>query len=229
MSRYIISFFITLLSLQLSAQEKSLDSIEAKDTIVKTPLKIRFGFDTGGFVWAKLHDSEKLSFFVDANVYKNYLAFLELGYEDKHIANSFLDYNTSGNFVKLGVDYNLYNNWLDMDNDITIGLRYGQAFYKTRLNNYTINQQGAAIVPEPIAVNTLFDRQSASWIELVSTVQVETFKHVYLGYSIAFKRIIYHTKPDNFETAYIPGFNKRNAYSSFGFGMQYFISYRIKF
>ena len=230
MSKYIISLLFLFCSLSFFAQTQAKDTVAvSKDTITHQVFKIRFGVDLGSFILAKVQYSTNYSFFVDANVYKNYYGILEFGFEDKLTDTSLLIFNTKGNFVKLGVDYNLYDNWLDMDNDITVGLRYGQAFYATHLHSYTINQPGAVFPPQPLDVDVVFNDLSASWLELVSKVQVQTFKGLYLGYSINFKYLLHHTKPNDFETAYIPGFGKRNSYSNLGFGMQYFISYRIKF
>jgi hypothetical protein len=40
-------------------------------------------------------------------------------------------------YLKAGFDYNAYENWLDMENIISIGLRYGHSFNQ-ELNSYKI-------------------------------------------------------------------------------------------
>jgi hypothetical protein len=97
------------------------------------------------------------------------------------------------------------------------------------LNTYQINQPNSTISPEIVIANRKFENISANWFELISTMQAETFKNVYLGYTISFKYLINTEETDDFETAYIPGFYKKNSPTNFGFGMQYFIAYRIKF
>ena len=36
-----------------------------------------------------------------------------------------MDITTSGSYLKAGIDYNMYDNWLDMDNMIYAGFRIG--------------------------------------------------------------------------------------------------------
>jgi hypothetical protein len=40
--------------------------------------------------------------------------------------------------VSKGFDYNAYENWLDMENIISIGLRYGFSTFNQELNSYKI-------------------------------------------------------------------------------------------
>lgn len=227
--KYFVFFIFYTLSIHFFAQQKT-DSI-AKDSIVKVkqPVKIRFGFDTGKYVWAKLHNSVSYDFYIDANFYKEFYLLLAGGYE-KHLSdNKLLKYHTTGSYYKIGVMYNLYRNWLDMDNDICIGTDYAFARFDYLLHTYRINQPGAIFTPEPVVVEQTFDSNSAQWVELFARVQVETFKHLYLGYDVELKYLIHHSNIENFTIMYIPGFFNKNTYSRFGFGMQYFISYRITF
>jgi hypothetical protein len=36
---------------------------------------------------------------------------------------------TTGSYLKVGFDYNAYENWLDMENIISIGLHYGFQYF----------------------------------------------------------------------------------------------------
>ena len=224
--------FITLLlmfSLQLTAQQKN-DTI-VKDSIIPTkhPVKIRFGFDIGKYIWAKTQNSISYDFFVDANFYKEFYLVISGGFEKHLTDNNLLNYHTTGTYYKLGVMYNLYRNWLDMDNDVCIGANYAFAKFDYLLHSYRINQPGAVYTPEPVVVEQHFDNNSAQWFELYAQMQVETFKHLYLGYNVGLKYLLYSSDIENFTVTYIPGFFNKNTYSRFGFGMQYFISYRLKF
>jgi len=231
MLKYFIKILPIILSINLSAQQQ--DSLKINsDTIFShkhQPVKIRFGFDIGKYVWAQLNDSESYDFYVDANFYKNYYLIFLAGYEDHLKESSLLTYHTTGNYYKIGIDYNIYENWLDMDNDITIGVRYAYAGFDYLLNNYRINQPGAVITPEINEVNEYFENLNAQWFDFTAKIQAETFKNVYLGYAVSLKYLISYSHPEDFAVLYIPGFFERNSYSNFGFGMQYFISYRLKF
>jgi hypothetical protein len=49
----------------------------------------------------------------------------ELGNENKTTDDVRLNFTTKGSYLKVGFDYNAYENWLDMENVISIGMRYG--------------------------------------------------------------------------------------------------------
>jgi len=48
------------------------------------------------------------------------------------------NFTTKGTYFKAGFDYNLYENWLDMENMVYIGARYGVSSFSQTLNSYTI-------------------------------------------------------------------------------------------
>ena len=231
MSRFFISIlytFIFAISNGQIAKDTVAVAIDSVKTIPKTPLKFRLGFDVGKFAFAQLNDSQSIDFTLDIN-YKKYFVILEFGNEVKNIENSQLKFDVKGSYFRLGIDYDLYDNWKGMDNNITLGLRYGYAYFDTNLYGYTINQPNHAWQPQYDTVNKPYDNLSANWLEIVSKVQVETFRNLYLGYSISFKYLLSYTNPDNFSTIYIPGFFNKNSYSNIGFGMQYIISYQFNF
>jgi len=230
MLKYFIKIGFIILSINLSAQQDSLKLNTDTLTLHKRqPVKIRVGFDMGKYIWAQLNDSESYDFYIDANFYKNYYLIFLTGYEDHLTESSLLTYHTTGHYYKLGFDYNIYENWLDMDNDITIGVRYAYACFDYLLNTYRINQPSAVITPEVNEVNEYINNLDAQWLDFTAKIQAETFKNVYLGYAVSLKYLISYSHPGDFEVLYVPGFFERNSYSNFGFGMQYFISYRIKF
>jgi hypothetical protein len=228
MSKYSISILFLWLSLTLNAQQVN-DSI-SKDTISakNIPLRFRVGFDLGKFILAQVNDSQSVDFTIEGN-YKNYFAVVEFGLETRNIKNSLLQYDAKGSYFRIGFDYDLYDNWPGMYNNITLGMRYGHASYDSHLYGYTINQPNNAWQPQWVSTNKSFEGLSANWIEVVSKVQVETFKNLYMGYSISLKYLLNYAQAEDFDVAYIPGFFKRNAYSNLGFGMQYIISYQFDF
>jgi len=221
----IVVFIVTTANAQQDSLQQSVDSLPE----MKQPVKVRFGFDIGKYVWAQLNNSTSYDVYVDANFYKNYYLILEAGIENHLTESSLLNFNTEGIYFKIGVDYNLYKNWLDMDNDITVGVRYSFSKFDYLLHSFRINQPGSVYVPQLNEVDRSFENLSAQWLDITTKVQVETFKNLYLGYAVSIKYLFHYSKPDDFDVSYIPGFFERNAYSSFGFGMQYFIGYRLKF
>ena len=229
MLKYIINIIIILFLTSAIAQQDSLQQPVDSLQQIKHPLKARLGWDIGKYIWARLNNSTSYDIYADANVYKNYYMIFEAGVENHLTENSLLKYQTQGQYFKLGVDYNLYRNWLDMDNDISVGVRFGTAYFDYFLQEYRINQPGAWLVPQVHQTDLSFKDLSAQWLDFTTKIQAETFKNLYLGYAVSIKYLLHYTHPDNFDISYIPGFFERNAFSRFGFGMQYFISYQLKF
>jgi hypothetical protein len=61
----------------------------------------------------------------------------------------------------------------------------------------------------------------------VAGLKVETFKNVYLGFSLRLNKLLSDSEPDNFDTLFIPGFNKVTDDNTFGSGFNYTLTYSI--
>ncbi len=163
----------------------------------------------------------------DYRIYKDYYLAAELGNENMQITEGNLKVSDKGSYIKLGADYNAYENWAGMENMIIIGLRYGFSTFSQTLESYDIRTQrsyfGTNIIDTPEETKGL----TASWIELLAGVKVELFQNLYLGANVQLKRMITQTTPSNIDNLAIPGFGKTNDFSQFGVGYNYNISYLI--
>lgn len=163
----------------------------------------------------------------DYRIYKDYYLAAELGNENMQITEGNLKVSDKGSYIKLGADYNAYENWAGMENMIIIGLRYGFSTFSQTLESYDIRTQrsyfGTNIIDTPEETKGL----TASWIELLAGVKVELFQNLYLGANVQLKRMITQTTPSNIDNLAIPGFGKTNDFSQFGVGYSYNISYLI--
>jgi len=157
---------------------------------------------------------------------KHYIA-AEVGNENKTTDDERLNFTTKGSYLKVGFDYNGYENWLDMENIISIGLRYGFSTFNQQLNNYKIYNTNPYFgeIP-PIASGQKFNGLTASWIEVVAGMKAKMFNNVFVGFSIRLNRLMTNKQPDNFENLYIPGFN-RTYNGSFGVGFNYTVTYFV--
>ena len=165
----------------------------------------------------------------DYRLTKRYYLAGELGNENKSVQDNHIDFTTKGTFLKVGFDYNLYENWAGMRNLVFVGLRYGASTFSQNLNSYTVynpNQYfGAA---QPVLIDQKFDGLNAQWLEVVLGLKAEVFNNVFVGFSFRVNRLITNTKPENFDNLYIPGFN-RTYDGNFGAGFNYTISYFVPF
>ena len=165
---------------------------------------------TGDFRWSK----------------KYYLA-AEIGNENKTTLDDRLTSNSKGTYLKVGFDYNMYENWLDMENIISVGLRYGLSSFSQELNSYKIYNSHPYWGELPaVTTSEQFNGLSASWIEVVTGLKAKMFNNVFVGFSVQLKTLVTNKKPDGFDNLYIPGFN-RTYNGNFGIGFNYSISYFI--
>jgi hypothetical protein len=203
---------------------------EVKDSIpVKTD---RYGVRVGVDLYKLtrgLYDSDYkgVEFVGDYRLSKKYYLAAEIGSENKTTDDDRLNSTTKGSYLKAGFDYNLYENWLDMENLITIGLRYGFSTFSQKLNTYkTYNANPYWGEVPPVVSGEKFNGLSASWLEVNTGIKVKVFNNVFVGFSVQLKTLVTNKKPDNFDNLYIPGFN-RTYNGNFGVGFNYTVSYFI--
>jgi hypothetical protein len=211
-------------NLETAPQEQSEDSIPVK----KDRYGLRVGVDlfklTRGF-YDKNYKGIELT--GDFRWNKKYFLAAELGTENKTTQDDRLTTNSKGSYLKAGFDYNMYENWLDMENIISVGLRYGFSTFSQELNSYKIYNPNPYWGELPaIPVSEKFNGLSASWLEVVTGVKAKMFNNVFVGFSVQLKTLVTNKKPDNFDNLYIPGFN-RTYNGSFGIGFNYSVSYFI--
>ena len=156
---------------------------------------------------------------------KHYLA-AEIGNENKTVADDQLDFTTKGTYLKVGFDYNSYENWLGMNNMIYVGMRYGVSSFSQTLNSYSIYYANNYFPKPTVEAGTKYDGLSAQWIEVVAGVKAEMFPNFYVGFSFRMHNLITNKVPDNFDNLYIPGFNRTYG-GNFGAGFNYTISYFV--
>lgn len=211
-------------NIETVAQEQTEDSIPVK----KDRYGLRVGVDlfklTRGF-YDKNYKGIELT--GDFRWNKKYFLAAELGTENKTTEDNRLTSTSKGSYLKAGFDYNMYENWLDMENIISVGLRYGFSTFSQELNSYKIYNPNPYWEELPaIPASEKFNGLSASWIEVVTGVKAKMFNNVFVGFSIQLKTLITNKKPDGFDNLYIPGFN-RTYNGSFGIGFNYSVSYFI--
>jgi hypothetical protein len=204
--------------------EKKKDSIPPKTN--------RYGLRVGVDLYKltrSLYDKEYkgIEFVGDYRLTKKYYLAAELGNENKTTDDDRLNFTTKGSYLKVGFDYNGYQNWLNMENIISIGLRYGASTFSQELNSYKIYNANPYFGEVPILPSgDKFNGLTASWIEVVAGVKAKVINNVYLGFSLRLNKLISNDKPTNFDNLYIPGFN-RTYDGDFGVGVNYTITYFI--
>ncbi|OBX21997.1 MULTISPECIES: DUF6048 family protein [Bizionia] len=152
----------------------------------------------------------------------------EFGVEEKTTTTDYIDVTATGTYIKLGADYNAYENWYGMNNLLYGGFRVAFSNFSQDLNSFGVYSQNQYWAPQfSTSESKKFSGLNAVWAEFIVGLKVEVLTNLFLGVNAQFKYIITQSEPDNFENIYIPGYNKTYDSGSFGFGYGYNISYLI--
>ncbi len=226
-SKFTFSIGLVLLSFIGNAQEtatKKKDSIPIK--------KERYGLRVGVDLFKLSRsfyetDYRGLELVGDYRLTRRHFLAVEIGNENKTVDEDQLNFTTKGTYLKVGFDYNTYENWLNMENIISVGLRYGVSSFSQTLNNYTVYNPNPYFGETPLIVSgDNYDGLTAQWVEVVAGIKAKVFNNVFVGFSFRLNRMLSQKRPDNFDNLYIPGFN-RTYNGDYGAGFNYTVSYFI--
>lgn len=227
---YIINLiFLLLCGVFVNAQNDTLINTVNDSIKIKEKYGLRVGGDIGKLIRSFADDAYKgFEVSADYRLKKKLYIAGEIGFEEKNNTNDYLNVTTSGSYLKAGVDFNMYQNWLDMDNMIYTGFRIGASTFNQKLNSYTIYTTDQYWSPQFTSSELKeFNGLTAIWAEIILGVKAELFNNLYLGLNVQLKISVSETQPDNFGVVYIPGFNKTYDSSGIGVGYGYSLSYRI--
>lgn len=251
MFKYFISCICIFLGVQgLFAQKKGVDNIVNKAEVVETVATVkdsispfynpktyglRIGFDLIKPVYMFTKDYfSGVEIVADYRVKSNLFVAAEMGYVKRDLDEDQFSHTVDGSYLKAGINYNMFVNWLDMDNELYLGARYGFATFTNTLHNYTIFQNGDLTTPtngnffEPKEVTTPIEYAdlNAHWVELVAGIKVEVFSNLYFGFMVSISKLITSKTGANFDNTYAPGIGTISKNGS-GANINYTISYRI--
>lgn len=221
-SKYIFSAIFLCFGLMLQAQDTKKDSVK--------PKKERYGVRIGADLFKLSRsfydaDYKGIEFVGDYRLTRKYYLAAEIGNENKTTDEDQLNFTTKGSYLRFGFDYNMHENWLDLENMIYVGLRYGISTFSQELNNYRVyNPNPYFNESSNIEVGEKYSGLSAQWIEAVVGMKTQVFKNTFVGFSIRLSTLVTNKKPSGFDNLYIPGFN-RTYDGDFGFGFNYTVSY----
>jgi hypothetical protein len=222
MLKFIFSLALLALSINGNAQEKD-------TTTVSYPERygLRLGIDLHRLSKSFYEkDYKGLEIIGDYRLTQRFYLAGELGNEDKTVDDDRLNFTTKGTYFKAGFDFNSFENWLDMENMIYVGMRYGVSSFSQTLNNYKTYEPTNYYGENTVISGVKYNGLNASWIEIVGGVKAELFSNLYLGFSLRLNYLVSNKIPNNFDNLYIPGFN-RTYDGKFGTGINYTLSYFI--
>ena len=217
---------------------------QARDTTKKSEIYgLRLGVDLSRPLISLFKDGyQGLEIVGDYRLSQSWYLAVELGNESNTVEEvldnaeginriTIYEMNPSGSYIKLGVDFNTYQNWYGMNNSIIVGARYAFSTFSTSLDQYSIYDSNRYWNPETFLSGSEllgeYSGLSASWLELLIGVKAELFANIYLGASVRLGILVTDSDLGTFSNVWIPGFNRKTDNSRFGVGFNYTISYLI--
>tara|TARA_B100001094_G_scaffold57330_1_gene52807 strand:+ start:3988 stop:4710 length:723 start_codon:yes stop_codon:yes gene_type:complete len=210
-------------------------NINSSDSLLDTSKflninKLRLGFDLlKPIISSSEGDNLNYEIVGDLQLTDNIYLAGEYGLVDKLIEDENINFNSNGNFLRFGFDYNMFKNWIGMDNSIYLGLRYATSKFSSKIIDYEVRNKDSyfsnVVTDEFQTIE--YSNLSGNWIEILIGLKVETFENIYFGLSLRLNKLISDNKPDNFNNLYIPGFNKVTDENTFGSGFNYTLTYSI--
>ena len=226
---FIISLIIPSSMVFSQAESELNDSLTIKYKLLNIN-KIRLGFDVFKPIKSS-SDGDNLNYEIvgDLQITENLYLAAEYGLTDRLIEDENINFNSNGSFLRFGFDYNMFKNWVGMDNSIFLGLRYGTSNFSNKIESYNVRNSDAYFSNFVDNNYQTIDHSNltGNWLEIVAGVKVETFNNVYLGFSLRLNKLLSTQKPENFDNLYIPGFNKVTDDNTFGSGFNYTLTYSI--
>lgn len=219
----------------MNAQEENIiiaDSV-VNDTISKK-FKKKYGVRVGVDLFQigrSIFDDDFTGFEIvaDYRINKNFYISGEIGNTQNTFSNEFLNSTAEGQYIKAGIDLNLYENWLDQDNLIYTGFRVGFSNFTQTINSFTIFNTDQSFPQGQFTEPIEFDGLNAAWAEVQFGIKVEVLNNLYMTLNVQFKLLVTENEPDNFQNLFIPGFNRTQDNNAFGFGFGYNLAYVIPF
>lgn len=221
MLKYILSLSLIVISINTRSQDKDIQITEDK----KGNPGISIGIDLAPVI-TRFFTEERIGFEANARlaIKKRWFAVGELGYENINLDNDKLTYTSDGSFLRLGVDYNVFNvDEIDNNDNILLGLRYGFAVQDHQCQKYIIQEDYWGNYTGSVGSSTI----GSHWAEFVFGLRSEILKNFYLGWSVRLRTVINVGSDNELEPYSIPGYGRSDKLANLGF--TYTLEYHIPF
>ena len=193
---FIISFIIVQ---TLSAQSKNDSLFNEK---IKAPINLRFGIDLFQPITSQFDKNLKgFEIVGDLRVKENFYLSTEIGALERTQQSELINFTTSGSYIKLGFDFNMYKNWTGMNNQVYLGVRLANSIYNHNINNYILFRTEQFYEGESIDSGYSTGKISdlnAQWIEFLVGMKVQVLKNTYKTACISLAPTFYKNGVENY-------------------------------
>lgn len=207
----------------------------AVDSLKKEPktYALRVGIDANRLLKTQMDsDFAGIELVGDLQLGNRLFIAAELGTEKVERQSELIQYTSNGNYLKLGIDYNIFNNWVGMDNVLAVGMRFASSRHQHSVNQYELYTNNRyfdnPFVTEGFEIGEK-NKITTRWVELLFGVKVELLDNLYAGMSLRLHILAKRPAIDNYGNVYAPGFNKITDDNSFGSSFNYTLTYKFPF
>lgn len=190
------------------------------DSVIKATFRgLRLDIDLVPVASNFIYKGERYGF--EAGLYTDlkhkYFPTVEIGFVGANkTSKDSLNFNTSGLYGRVGVDFNLIKpkkDKLPSNNIFFAGARLGFSPFSYSYKNSVVQNEywGSAISQNMEGVNT-----TKVWFEVVAGIRVEVIKNIYMGWTVRNKKLLGTDMPGEIQPWYIPGFGVKDDGSSWG-------------
>lgn len=159
----------------------------------------------------------------DAEIRPNLFSVLETGWEKMKIKHDYVNYQSSGTYLRIGLDYNFLEAKSTDDMDILYaGVRYGISLGKQSVPDFLLYnywEEFHGFFPER--------KYNAQWLEVLIGLKAKLFTNFFLGWTIRGKILAHQQKVSMPPVYFNPGYGL--AENDFNFDFTYTLLYNLPF
>lgn len=195
----------------------------AQDTITY-PLRINVGFEASGpVIYYSDKNLQSLEGYVSLDLDEKRSASLNIGYLNYKYSQYNYSYMTKGNYVRLGIDFNILKPEKSMGKYWAgIGLKYGLSRYNSETPGLSKeNYWGLTNTSIPARKNW------GHFVEVDPGVRAEMFKYFTIGWTVSLRMLVHAGGSKDLRPIYLPGFG--DASKTISAGLSYFLVWNIPY
>lgn len=207
-SRLIAISLLFAFTLSAEAQQRQKASTQERDSVAFFR-GVAVSFDAVGAAQLAFSSYGHYEAALRINLRDRYFPIVELGIgkADADDVSTQLRYKTSAPYAKAGIDFNVMRNKHD-DYRVYGGLRYAFTSYKFDVESESIK--------DPVWGDEVpFGREGVKcnyhWLEGVFAVDAKVWGPLRLGWSVRYRRRLFHNDGDMGKTWYVPGYGKQGS------------------
>ncbi len=211
------------------SQKNSTDDDDVKYTPKITVMKdqgLALGIDMSPFIM-RIFQSENTGFTFIGRYGFNYKwwANAEVGFQNTQYSNNNFSYKSNGTFIKIGVDYDLFQSEdFPVNDNIFVGMRYGYAWQMHEANNFNIVDSYWGSYSGSVSNSAV----NSHMLEAVFGIRCEVLRNFYMGWTFRGRFLVASAHNGELEPYAIPGYGKCGDTKA-GIGFTYTIEYQIPF